>query len=567
MARDAGDPARSGTPFWMGPWPRVGVALGMVVLGCFLRAAGGEDPKVGPGPEMSLVRFLLIVAAMILAGGAVERMLRRLRPDENSRLEVSSLTAVASLVPLLGYLSVPPGWDSAQMVLVAFIVAGVLGTGLILLPVIYRKAVFAVLVIFHFGGILTATLIVPAPGQQAPWLPSHAWAQFYRPYLGFMYLNNAYHFYSPEPGPATLMWSYVIYEKEKTGELAGEWVKLPDRDASPITLHFQRLLALTDSINQLTSGIPDKRFKEIEYWRREAGGRIFDNAKDLPRFPKRPGLPEEVQQQQQLVEQLLHPHPNMIMARQYQDPQPNSKMLLASYARHLAITHERLKDDPAYTFHSVKIYRVIHHILEPGELAAGFSPLDKTLFHPYFQGEFDKDGKVVYTPDWLQFTDQSFTALREAKVPERVLDKLNDMKKTRFANKKELLDALPNDKEVREYQNELLKYSVIPTQVLVNDLGAPLTPDPSNKDAYWGSFPNNVTIGGLPPRLYATDLDPFLYWLVPITRRNVTVDPNNTQVVLAPVDPDADLINGLELHAKYIPAKPKEGDAPLEAPR
>jgi hypothetical protein len=35
-------------------------------------------------------------------------------------------------------------------------------------------------------------------------------------------------------------------------------------------------------------------------------------------------------------------------------------------------------------------------MLEPGEFAAGESPLDQTTFFPYYQGTFDQDGNPIY---------------------------------------------------------------------------------------------------------------------------------------------------------------------------
>jgi hypothetical protein len=357
MAPDA--PASGGDHIWFGPWSKVGLALALVGLAAFLHAM--------PWSSLELPRFLLIFIGMLLAGGAVQQMMRRLRPAEEARLEVGSLTAVASLVPLLGYLGTNKDWDSAHMVLVALIIAGVLGTGLILLPVAYRKVAVVLLILVHFGGILTAVLSVPAGGQASPWLISQAWIRVYQPYLTFMYLNNAYHFYSPEPGPPTLMWAYVIFDDGK--DLKGKWYRFPDRETSPVPLHFQRLLSLTESINQMSGPISDQVYQE-KLANRQRAGEVL-------------GIP--------LIQ-------NPGQAPYYAEPQPESKRLLASYARHLARTHEQLGDEPEFKFHSVKIYRVIHRILEPYEMAMGGNPTDKALYFPYFQGEFNSKGEVIYGP-------------------------------------------------------------------------------------------------------------------------------------------------------------------------
>jgi len=44
---------------------------------------------------------------------------------------------------------------------------------------------------------------------------------------------------------------------------------------------------------------------------------------------------------------------------------------------------------------SVKVYRIVHLILSPQELARGMDPWDKTKHMPYFLGEHDVDGNLV----------------------------------------------------------------------------------------------------------------------------------------------------------------------------
>src|SRR5260370_1204304 len=57
------------------------------------------------------------------------------------------------------------------------------------------------------------------------------------PYLGFLYPNTAYHFYSPEPGPPTLLWYRVEYANGET-----QLFRIPDRSHDRNPLHYQRLL-------------------------------------------------------------------------------------------------------------------------------------------------------------------------------------------------------------------------------------------------------------------------------------------------------------------------------------
>src|SRR5204863_8317780 len=116
--------------------------------------------------------------------------------------------------------SVGPDWDPFAMLLTFLTLVGVLATTLMFLPRLIRRLIIVVLIIVHFTGILRAIMQVPP----SPWLMIYLWQTVYRPYLQFMYLNNAYHFYAPEPGPGMLLWFQVKYE-----DGTYQWVKLPQR--------------------------------------------------------------------------------------------------------------------------------------------------------------------------------------------------------------------------------------------------------------------------------------------------------------------------------------------------
>src|SRR5262249_23259276 len=133
-----------------------------------------------------------------------------------------------------------------RMALGVFTAVAMVGVVIVLLPSMGRRLVASLLVLFHFGGILTAvTAVQPHGNAPGPWLPMTVWNLVYRPYLQFVYLNNAYHFYSPEPGPPTLVWFCVEFE----GKAKPEWVKLITREECATRLKYQRMLALTESIN------------------------------------------------------------------------------------------------------------------------------------------------------------------------------------------------------------------------------------------------------------------------------------------------------------------------------
>jgi hypothetical protein len=212
-----------------------------------------------------------------------------------------------------------------------------------------------VLVLFHFGGIVTA-VTHPNP---TPWLTEQVWGRVYRPYLQFCYLNNAYHFYSPEPGPASQLWFEISYS-----DGGHRWVKVPRRPqdvADPLSVEYYRLLSITEATNLPTPPLMlgPGEFKAAARRRQQAG---------IPFDPETPD------------------------AAQYQQPIDHvRKFILPSYARYAARVYA--KEGAEVT--GVRIYRVTHIILLPTHFADGISPYDPTTYRPYYQGKFDKDGNLL----------------------------------------------------------------------------------------------------------------------------------------------------------------------------
>jgi hypothetical protein len=239
----------------------------------------------------------------------------------------------------------------------------------LLLPSVARRAVISLLVLLHFGGILTAVINVSPPTGDAPWLANQAWTRFYRYYLQFMYLNNAYHFYSPEPGPPTLLWFHIDYS-----DGSSQWVRLPERGQFPTRQQYQRRLALTESTNMLVPPLPIFR-DDIREAREEAG-----KNPSMP-IPALEGVPASLQ---------------------YRLPSPYSGFMVATYARHVAHDYPS-KKDPTAEVTGVKVYRVVHLILNPEQFREGLSPTDPTSYWPFYQGEFDQDGNMKARNDPFQY--------------------------------------------------------------------------------------------------------------------------------------------------------------------
>jgi hypothetical protein len=335
---------------WRNPWVPLLTGLAAVLLAWLLPPF---TSSIGV-----LVRLLLVLGGLVSAGGGIWLRLQFASWQLDARARSAGVVAFAALVPLVAFEAMDPAWDSARLVLGVLTGVAIAGAVLILLPSAPRRAVLSLLVLVHFGGILTAVTSVPPPNGEPPWLVMQAWSRFYRHYLMFMYLNNAYHFYSPDPGPPTLLWFYVEYDH---GE--GRWVKIPSRDQFSTRQEYQRRLALTESTNQVLPQLPQIPDPISE--QRLSAGRKYD----------------------------IPPHPFLAANVQFRPAIPYSQHMNASYARYVA-RHYPSTDDPQAEVTGVKVYRVVHTMLTPQQFNDGLRPNDATLNWVFYQGDFDPDGKL-----------------------------------------------------------------------------------------------------------------------------------------------------------------------------
>jgi hypothetical protein len=327
-------------------------ALGFVTLGLVLTGL--------TGPGARTVFALTLLAGLIAAGTAVAQKLRQGFATLEARLDAASLLAGAALVLLVGWLALnQTDWDSLAMVVCVGLVVATVGAVLVLMPWDLRKWVLSFFILFHFGGILSAMTTVPAGSGSFPWLASLLWTRVFRHYLLFTYMNNAYHFYSPDPGPPTLLWFLIEYE-----DGSKRWVQLARRSDFTTRLEYQRFLAVTESTNQILSSP-------------SVNAQLLVAARDAARTEFNPPLPTMAS----------IPH-----ATQYREPQDYSKRMVASYVRHVGRAAEYQKS--GQTIKNIKVYRVIHSILNAADMAAGADPLDLTTYQPYFQGDFDVEGTL-----------------------------------------------------------------------------------------------------------------------------------------------------------------------------
>jgi len=394
MARD---PAASERPFFLAlhPWVLILAGLGMTLVSYLVGAAVSEGAGV--------IRVGLDLLGVAVACTGVGSRLREGRWLFQDRIETAAMISFTGLTALAGAFGMQSDWDSGRMLFGAVCILSLGGVAAVLLPPVGRKIFLSLVLLFHFGGIVTAVTSVDPPNSTGPWVSKQLWARVYRPYLSFLYLSNAYHFYSPDPGPPALLWFSVQYE-----DGSRTWVRLPERSSSPVSMHYQRLLALPEHTFSPMPRLPLNN-SEINLMRAEAQrtGQKFE-------APPR-GSWEEICQRRELgstwsfpaeieiggkKEEKALPIPmvwGMADYLQYREPHDTSKMLVASVAKRMCLTAPSKVDDNGQEVkvRSVKMYRIVHQVITPAELAKGGDPLDKTRHWAYFLGEFNGEGKLL----------------------------------------------------------------------------------------------------------------------------------------------------------------------------
>ena len=389
----------------------IGLAFAALVLGL----AGGAPRRGFEAHDLDGPRMLLCAAAMVVAGSAAA--LRPLWYGGWACLVAVGLTCHGVGRPAPAgqewftvperdwYAAVPNSWDSIQ---VFCGIGAALAVVAIAATMASRKLVFSLLFVaiaYHWAGILSAVTST----YPTPWLTDQYWKRVSHWYLQFAYLNNAYQFYSPDPGPASEIWFCIEYKTagssvEEAGSEANattakapkdaDWVMTPRRRLDyldPLGLTYYRRLSLSEQLAQFAG--PNNYFPDEEY--RVKQRRVSPNVAD--KFPKDPSV----------IDQTHFHQPNDIIVRQ----------ILPSYARHAIAEYA----DPDKVVKSVRIYRVTHAVPELDQFRArkdaqtgaairGISPFDPILYLPYFQGEFDPTGKLVDSTEpllyWLLLTRQ-----------------------------------------------------------------------------------------------------------------------------------------------------------------
>lgn len=380
MDRDAGSsiplsPADA-VPLWAHGTVRltgligVGLIATAVILGLVALALGSPSPGTSDSPSVLYVlRLVLVFVGMVTAGAAIS-----MRPD---LWWTWGMGALASLLAVLG---LPNQWDSFQLLFSVMTGVAAAGAVFCLLPPTWRYVAATALLLYHFSGIFVATTEPPA----TPWLSDQLFRRIYNPYLQFVYLRNAYHFYSPEPGPASVLAFLLKTETDEIDPVTHKpvyktrWVVLPTRPTDvrdPLGLGYYRLLALNEQLARGSHLLanPTNQFEKSEMWLRRLS-----------------------------VKEVIPFHPADAGIVQYKLPSPEvARYLLPSYASHVILWNTPDAAVAAKT--TVKIYRMEHRDLPPDQFSKGLSPYHPGTYRPFFLGEFDAFGHLTNPQEELLY--------------------------------------------------------------------------------------------------------------------------------------------------------------------
>lgn len=337
----------------------VGLALiaGAALLGAVATALDAGPEWFGHRP-----RVLLVALGAITVGAALS-----MRPD------LSAAWALGCAGAALAVPGLPAHWDSYRMFFT--VAAGVAGASAAVraAPRRFRLPAVTAVLLFHFFGIFLATT-TPTP---TPWVTEQIYTRAYNPYLQFLYLRNAYHFYSPEPGPASLL---VFLLKTEIGTddkgqkvYATKWVAMPTRPGDvrdPLGVTYYRRLSITEQTARLSPGLAATSRAE-----RDELNKLRNEHLAIPPAPDD-------------FSQFRMPQHEIV------------RYVIPSYASHVVLQHTKDKDEAART--TVKMYRIEHAVMPVEAFTNAFKapnqttdPYHPTTYRPYFLGEFDARGTLL----------------------------------------------------------------------------------------------------------------------------------------------------------------------------
>lgn len=340
---------------------------------------------LGLRPSLAFIAWFLV--GPMSARAAWQSFSRaRAKPVFERRDRAAVGLILASVSAFIGCFALTPGeaepaagWATIQHFLFVLGLVALAAAPLTTVDEPTRRFVISGLALFHLLGLLTASLASPP----SPWLLQQAWTRIYRPYLQFMYLNNAYHFYSPEPGAANHLW-FRLYYTDAADQPQGEWFKIPrlsDRGQHEhsTSLEYQRTLSMTDNTMPTETIVGDS-----DWFAKIAERRLTWTPE---------GAKQAVVGRDPSKQVLVPMHPTVTKSQQYQVPQPQIKRVLESYARH--VLHKHAVQHPERKYMSVRIYRVVHAIPPKGAFFQGLEATDPEFYTPIYLGEYGTDGKLM----------------------------------------------------------------------------------------------------------------------------------------------------------------------------
>ncbi len=359
--------------------------LGLIGVAALLGLAVTLIGDRAPWP-LATARLWLVGLGAVVTGYAVSR-----RPG------LPGVWLLAAVTAGLAVVGVPATWDSFRLLFAVLAVVAAAGAGVVALPPRWRVRVASVLVLLHFGGIFMATTSPETQGS-SPWLTHQLFTRVYYPYLQFIYQRNAYHFYSPEPGPASLL-AFMV--KTHTGERIDrngitvptydrEWYvipKRPDDVKDPLAVSYFRRLSITEqTAGAVPGGYGHVLFEADEARRRRQLARYYDEAAQ--------------------EERAIPFHPFEQALAQYRVPFPNTlRYTLPSYAKH--VIHERTNGgDERAPRTTVMIYKLVHSTVAAHELARKrdpVAPYAPSTFRTFFLGEYNSSGELVNPRDAMLY--------------------------------------------------------------------------------------------------------------------------------------------------------------------
>jgi hypothetical protein len=356
------------------PWPWLVGGLASMVVGWAL-------VELAPR-ALTAMRVLLVFAGAL---GALVGVV--IRPGSAKVLATASATAFIGAWAL--YVQGRPGeWDSIRWFLAVAALVALVAAAIVAVPRVWRRLAVSVVIVVHFGGVLTAVLAAPP----SPWLANLLWVSVYRPYLQFMYLINAYHFYAPNPGNSFFFWFQVRYTRDSDPRKVPQLrlFKVPDLEDGwpqyPLALQYQRRLAMAAYLAQKGSvAVPPadvaRRHERANLTRSQAG---------LPIFP-------------------------VVGTASYLPPNPPALPMLQSFVRHIA--KKFLREEPGTTIVHIRVYRVEHVILDAPNLARGEGPDDPHTYLPHYWGKFDERGTLLDPDDPYLYWLMPFLKIKPGQSP------------------------------------------------------------------------------------------------------------------------------------------------------